>query len=58
MPELYPEDQERVNRVLSGGVYKRDRKPFRPWVLLGWLLVALAVLTAVSYVIAAANGFL
>ncbi len=57
MPKLYPEDQEKVDRVLSGGVYKRDRKPFRPWVLLGWLIVVLALLTGASYWIAASQGF-
>lgn len=52
MPKLYPEDQARVDEVLSKGVYKVDRKPFS----LTWLLVALAVLVVVmglaSYVIA------
>lgn len=57
MPKLYPEDQERVDKVISGGVYKTDRKPFRPWVLLAWIAVVLGLLTAASYWIAAGQGF-
>jgi hypothetical protein len=34
MPELYPEDQARVDEVLSKGIYKVDRKPFRFWTLM------------------------
>lgn len=57
MPELYPQDQQRVDDVLSKGVYKVDRKPFRPWFLLFWIFVVLVGITGVSYFIAATYDF-
>ena len=58
MPELYPDDQARVNEVLSKGPYKLDRKPFRPFVLLGVILGMLAVISVASYLIAYFHGII
>lgn len=58
MPELYPEDQAKVDAVLERGVYKVDRKPFRPWMLLLVIALVLGGITVVSWAIAAYHGFL
>lgn len=52
MPELYPEDQARVDRVLSGGVYKVQRGPFRGWLLLGGLVGVLGLVSVIGYFVA------
>lgn len=52
MPELYPEDQARVDRVLSGNVYKVQRKPFRGWLLLFSLIGVLLVVSVIGYFVA------
>lgn len=57
MPELYPEDQDRVNKVISEGVYKPDRKPFRPWTLLLIIIIVLGLISLVSYWIATEHGY-
>lgn len=57
MPKLYEEDQQKVNDVLSRGVYRVDRKPFRPWLLLGAIFVMLGIITAASYLIATFHGY-
>ncbi len=57
MPELYPEDQERVNKVISEGMYKPDHKPFKPWTLLLVIIVVLGLITLVSFWIAAGQGY-
>lgn len=57
MPELYPEDQERVDRVLSEGVYRVDRRPFRGWLLLAILVGVLGVVSVAGYFVALAFGF-
>lgn len=49
MPELYPEDQERVNKVLNEGIYKTERKPFYFWGLMGILIGCLVLITLVGY---------
>jgi len=48
MPKLYPEDQARVDQVLSEGIYKVDRQPFRFWRLLAILLFALVLISIVG----------
>ena len=58
MPELYKEDQQKVDSVLSRGVYAVERKPFRPWRLLLVILVVLAVITLLSYGISWHYGFI
>lgn len=57
MPELYPEDQARVDRVLKQGAYKPDRQPFRPWTLMAALTGVLLFLSLVSWAIAAYYGY-
>lgn len=57
MPKLYEEDQQKVNDVLSRGVYRVDRKPFRPWLLLGAIFVMLGIITVASYLIATFHGY-
>jgi hypothetical protein len=52
MPELYPEDQARVDQVLSHGIYNVERKSFRPWLLLAILFGVLAVISLAGYLIA------
>ncbi len=52
MPKLYPEDQARVDQVLSEGIYKVDRQPFRFWRLLAILLFALVLISIVGYLLA------
>lgn len=57
MPKLYEDDQAKVNEVLNEGANKKDRVPFRPWLLLMIIFIALVALTLVSYYIAAQEGF-
>lgn len=52
MPELYPEDQARVDRVLSGDVYAVQRKPFRGWLLLSALIGVLLLVSVIGYFVA------
>ena len=52
MPELSPEDQARVDRITSTGVYGKERKPFRFWSLMAILIGVLLVLTWISWAIA------
>lgn len=55
-PQLTPEDQARVDRVLGRGVYAAERKPFRPWLLMGMILVVLTAMSGISYWIAWMHG--
>lgn len=57
MPKLYPEDQARVDEVLSRGIYKEDRPPFRFFKLLGILVLSLVGISVVSYLLALHYGF-
>jgi Protein of unknown function (DUF3094) len=52
MPELYPEDQARVDQVINRGIYRVERKPFRPWLLLTILVGVLVMVSVIGYVIA------
>lgn len=45
---LNDEDAKRVQQYLSSPVHRVERKPFRPWLLLFWLWVVVAVLGLVS----------
>lgn len=56
MPELYPEDQEKVNKYLSSSQHSVEREDFKPWRLLLIVFVVLVVLTAISYLIASQQG--
>lgn len=57
MPELYPEDQKRVDQVLSEGIYSVERKPFRPWLLLVILIGVLCLVSVIGYFVAQAYEF-
>lgn len=51
MPELYPEDQERVNKFLSQGVNSVERKPLRLKLLLAIIVASLGVISVMSYIV-------
>ncbi|BBM00912.1 DUF3094 family protein [Microbulbifer sp. GL-2] len=54
--KLSEEDQARVDHYLQSGVNKVERKPFRPWLLLLVVVVALTMLSLVSVYIAKTKG--
>lgn len=53
---LSEEDQAKVDKVISSGVNSVERAPFRPWRLLGIILLVLTLLSLVSYWIALQDG--
>lgn len=55
---LSEEDLKRVEEYLSGPVQKVERKPFRPWLLLFWLWVVVALLGVVSVLLGRIEGFI
>ena len=54
--KLNPEDQARVDEFIKRGVNSVERKPFRPFRLLGFLLVIVTALSVFSLVLASMNG--
>lgn len=56
MPELYPEDQRKVDEFISSNVNDVERKPFKPLKLLAIIVAVLGVVTLVSYVVAVTHG--
>ncbi len=56
MPELYPEDQKRVDEYLNRPENKVERESFKLLRLLGIVFFVLAVLTGISYIIAVKHG--
>jgi len=56
MPELYPEDQKKVDAYLSSNIHSVERKRFKPLRLLAVIFVVLGLLTLVSYLIAINHG--
>lgn len=56
MPELYPEDQKKVDAFLASNVNDTERKAFKPLRLLLVIVVALVLLTAISYWVASSTG--
>ena len=48
---LYPEDQQKVDEYLKQGGNNAERKPFRPWALMAWLLAAIVTLGILSRMI-------
>ncbi|MGK0441786.1 MAG: hypothetical protein ACJA0N_001587 [Pseudohongiellaceae bacterium] len=54
--ELSPEDQKRVDKVLTQGVNSVERKPFKPLKLMAILLVVVTSLSVFSLLLARANG--
>ena len=53
---LSPEDQAKVDSVIHSGCNDTERSPFRPWLLLGIILVVLTLLSLVSYYLAWQQG--
>jgi len=58
MPELYPEDQEKVDKFLREGVNNIERKPFKFWRLLAILLATLVLISIASYIVSSSYGFI
>lgn len=56
MPELYPDDQEKVDRYISTNFNSVERKPFRPLVLLGVIIVSLVIITLLGWLISLDQG--
>ncbi|WP_045855585.1 DUF3094 family protein [Teredinibacter purpureus] len=56
MPELYPDDQKKVDAYLASNVNAVERKEFKPLRLLGIIFVCLGAITLVSYLIAIGHG--
>ncbi len=54
--QLSQADQARVDEVLARGVNAVERKPFRPWLLLGVIVLLLTSLSGLSYFIALSQG--
>jgi hypothetical protein len=54
--KLSPEDQARVDSVITTGTNDVPRKPFRPWLLLGLILLVLTLLSGISYFLAWQQG--
>ena len=52
MPKLFPEDQARVDKVLSEGIYKIERRPFRFWRLMALLIFVLVLISVAGYLVA------
>ncbi|ODS24271.1 DUF3094 domain-containing protein [Candidatus Endobugula sertula] len=55
-PQLSEEDQARVESYLSRPHHQIERKPFRPWLLLAWLVAILTIMSLLSYGIAWWHG--
>jgi hypothetical protein len=56
MPELYPDDQEKVNKYLSSNVNDVERKPFRPLILLVVVVLSLTALTYLGVFLSVDHG--
>lgn len=56
MPELYPEDQKKVDEFLRSNVNDVERRPFKPLRLLAIIFGVLGLLTLVSYLVALSHG--
>ncbi len=56
MPELNPEDQQKVNDFIHSNVNSVTRSPFRPMRLLVCLVVILVVFSGVAFLIASSHG--
>jgi len=54
--KLSDEDQAKVDRYLKSGHNDVERKPFRPFLLLGIILAVLTLLSLLSLVIARTKG--
>jgi len=56
MPELYPEDQAKVDAYLNSSENRVKRKPFRPLLLLLILVIILAGMSVLALVLAQSHG--
>ncbi|WP_086930404.1 DUF3094 family protein [Agarilytica rhodophyticola] len=56
MPDLYPEDQKKVDEYLASSVHQVKRSPFKVLTLLGVIFAVLAAITVVSYLLALSHG--
>ena len=54
--ELYPEDQKKVDEFTSTGINSVERKPFRPMLMMGLLIVVVTGLSAISLLLARYAG--
>ncbi len=55
-PRLTPEDQAKVDDFVSKGVNAVERKPFRPFRLLLFLVIVVSGLTGLSLLLAELSG--
>ncbi|MFK7976510.1 MAG: DUF3094 family protein [Halioglobus sp.] len=53
---LYPEDQKKVDEFITRGVNSVERKPFRPLLLMGMLIVVVTSLSVLSQMLATWAG--
>lgn len=54
--QLSSEDQQRVNKIIGQGCNAVERRPFRGWLLLVFILLVLTLLSVFSYGIAFFHG--
>ena len=52
MPELFPDDQKKVDDYLKSHVNSYERPAFRPWLLLTVIAGVLLAISVISYVVA------
>ncbi len=55
-PKLTPEDQAKVDEFVSTGINSVERKPFRPFRLLIFLVVVVSCLSGLSLMLARVSG--
>lgn len=56
MPELYPDDQKKVDEYIQSNVNATERSDFKPFRLLAIIFVVLGLLTLVSFLVAMDQG--
>ncbi|MCD9458135.1 DUF3094 family protein [Marinibactrum halimedae] len=49
MPLLNSNDQRNVDKYVSSGINAVERKPFRPWLLLGVILLTMLLFSALAW---------
>lgn len=54
--QLGPEDQARVEKYLNRPIHQVERKPFRPWLLMGVIVAFMTAMSLFSYFLAYING--
>ncbi len=54
--QLRPEDQARVDQYLKQPIHRVERKPFRPWLLMGVIVLVMIGLSLFSYLLAYLQG--